>query len=226
MGDLDHDPYPDKSAGDPIYAEEWNAMRRITGRSMTGENMMSDHTGTHFVSVQGKGKPERFFELKTALTPGELAEAHPATWDGEAWIVNTEEDAVFDVRDTLGVFRGRARDAYSEPHNLGSRGLARWCSEQDVWRIVELQPHALTIDGKLTDDLATTDSTFEIDNVRVMQPTGAIIVHADPAEPITVNNKFSWEGDEEGYVQAQWNEAIAEFDEDQVECPVEGEEES
>lgn len=155
----------------------------------------------------------RRFELKESLTPGETVEAYPLD-DQDAPI--TDSSAVFEVTDARGVYRGRAKDQYASPHNQGSRGEAVW--RRGRWEIDWLTPHALAIRGELTADLETTAETFTIDAVDVLQPEGAIIVDQDPAQPITVNNKFTHEGNEDGLARADWNQTTAEWDSLQTQC--------
>jgi hypothetical protein len=164
---------------------------------------------------------ERHFELKDALTPGGNATAHPLEWDSDAgdWTVDTDAADEFEVYDVLGVFRGRAKDAYGDPHSQGSRGVARYDGERGVWRIVELTPHALVIRGQLTAALATTDATCTIDGLEVMQPSGAIIVNSDPAAAMTSTNRHSHEGSEDGEVTAMWDEHNELFYNVQTDCP-------
>ena len=167
----------------------------------------------------GGNTKERHFELKDALTPGGTATAHPLEWDNDAgdWTVNTEAADEFEVEDLRGIYRGRAKDAYSSPHNQGSRGEARL--RNGVWEITYLQPHALLIRGQLTADLETTDATCAIDGVEVMQPSGAIIVTTDPAANVTSTNRHKHEGSENGEVTAAWDEANDVFYNVQTDCP-------
>jgi hypothetical protein len=155
----------------------------------------------------------RRFELKDALAPGGNATAYLWESDGP----NT--DIEFEVYDALGTCRGRAKDAYGSPHNQGSRGYAAFMPETEHWEVISVQPHALTIRGQATGDVATTDSTFTIDGTAVMQPTGGLITDQDPAGNITIYNVFSWEGDEDGEVQADWNEGTDRWEASQFECP-------
>ena len=157
----------------------------------------------------------KLFELKTALTPGSTADAYPLDDEGDP--ITDDEDLVFEVEDVCGVYRGRAKDAYDEPHDQGSRGEARL--RNGVWEIVYLTPHALVIRGQLTAALATTDSTCTIDGLEVMQPSGAIIVNSDPAAAMTSTNRHSHEGSEDGEVTAMWDEYNDVFYNVQTDCP-------
>jgi hypothetical protein len=163
------------------------------------------------------GDPTKLFELKTALTPGGTADAYPLDDEGEP--ITDDSDVVFEVEDVRGIYRGRAKDAYSSPHDQGSRGEARL--RNGVWEITYLTPHALAIRGQLTDDLADTDSTFDIDNVIILQPEGSIIVDHDPADATTVNNTFAHEGDNNGIARADWNQSTGEWDSLQTACKAE-----
>lgn len=155
------------------------------------------------------------FELKTALVPGSPADAHPLDANGDPI---TDADRVFEVTDPKGIYRGRARNAYASPHNRGSRGEASWNAATGTWVISYLEPHALAIRGQLTAALADTDATFTIDNIVVLQPEGAIIVDQDPAGPLTVNNTFTHEGDNNGLARADWNQSSGEWDSLQTAC--------
>jgi len=87
------------------------------------------------------------------------------------------------------------------------------------WAVVRLSnapaTDALVIRGQLTGDLATTDSTFEIDGVVVMQPVGGTIAEGN----VTIYNVFNWEGDEDGECMAIWNQDNEHWEAVQVECP-------
>jgi hypothetical protein len=157
----------------------------------------------------------KLFELKTALTPGSTADAYPLDDEGDP--ITDDADVVFEVVDTRGIYRGRAKDAYSSPHDQGSRGEARL--RNGVWEITYLQPHALLIRGQLTADLEATDATCTIDGVEVMQPSGAIIVTTDPAANVTSTNRHKHEGSENGEVTAAWDEANDVFYNVQTDCP-------
>lgn len=160
----------------------------------------------------------QYFELKDAIEPGDTsATAYLRFWNGSAYETTTEIE--FEVYDVLGIHRGRAKDAFSSPHDDGSFGSARFKSASGQWEIDDMTPHALMIHGQLTADLATTDSTTTIDGTEIMQPVGGIITNTDPAASITVNNLFSFEGDNDGQLIAVWNEEDEDWDIIQVECP-------
>lgn len=155
-------------------------------------------------------------ELKGALSPGGSAPAHPRLWNGAAYVTDT--DTEFEVFDVLGQFRGRGIDDFGSPHNEGSFGTAVRGLTVARWEIEDLQPTALMLHGQLTGDVETTDSTFTIDGVEIMQPVGAIITDTEPGDPITVNNLFSFEGDDGGQCIIVWNEDDADWDALQMEC--------
>jgi len=162
----------------------------------------------------------RYFEVKYAHTPGATTEVHPLIWSGTDWVVDTQASHEFGVKDYWGIFRGRAKDAYASPHNQGSRGYAVYSGTKPCgWHMRWLQPHALMVKGQLTDDLASTDSTFEIDGFEIMQPTGGLIVDQDPGDDLTIQNTFSCEGDDNGIVIAEWNEAQAHWEAQGIACP-------
>jgi len=128
-----------------------------------------------------------------------------------------EETVYFDVFGTE-MWRGRKRDKYSSPHDQGSRGVAVQRQHGGRWEIDWLQPNALMIHGQLTADVSG-DSTFTIDGVEVLQPTGALICDQDPDDEITVTNLFGWSGDDNGECIAVWDEANDRWVAIQVECP-------
>jgi len=158
----------------------------------------------------------RRFELKDALTPGSNATAHPIKSDD-----STDETAAseFEVYDPYGKHRGRAKDAYSSPHDDGSKGLARYNPLTQQWEIVELQPAALMIKGQLKSALVAASGTFDVDNVSVMQPIGGLITDTDPASSsFTITNR-SFDGDDNAWVYALWDEAARAWVAFDIPCP-------
>ena len=101
-------------------AEEYDVPGAIFVKTSLSPN------GTRYVDRQS---PERRYELKDnmpasgAVAAGQQATAHPVDSEGT---VDTTAAREFEVYDQYGVFRGRAKDAFSTPHNQGSRGIARW----------------------------------------------------------------------------------------------------
>ncbi len=166
-------------------------------------------------------------ELKDDLTPGGTATAYRLQDDGSNGLERIDTDPPNEdwqedeVSDTLlGTTRGKGADDEASPEALrGTVVLVQKYGEQ--LRIVNAQPWPLMIRGKLTDDLDTTDSTFKIDGVVVLQPVGAIDVGhiVDGSDEVTVHNVFKWEGDDEGAVMAVWNEEDTRWEAVQVECP-------
>jgi hypothetical protein len=134
------------------------------------------------------------FELLADLTPGSTALACPAS--AVSTIIST-----FEVADTLNKFAGRARSKYSDPHDVGSRGLAKRRVGGD-YQIVAMQPRATLLYGTVTTSVNST--TFYIQNVRVCAPAGGLIIDQDPAGNIRVQNpdniKLPWTQS----VFAQW----------------------
>jgi len=150
----------------------------------------------------------RRFELKDTLTPGSNATAYLVNWTGAAY--ETDTDTEFEVYDALGCFRGRAKGA-----EVGSDGYAEWEADASRWEIIHMVPHALRISCTADGSVATTDSTFSVTGVTIMQPTGAILL--DPVT--TVYNVFSWAIDNGGLVHACWNESTEYWEAVQAECP-------
>ncbi len=162
------------------------------------------------------------FELAEDLEPGGTAKAVRLVPDGDGWKHAEPEHEVV-VRDGLGTTRGKKALEGESPSDEadGTHVVAYKAHDHADWEIVEAQPWPLMIRGKLTDDLDTTDGTFKIDGVVVLQPVGAIDVGhiVDGSDEVTVHNIFSWEGDDNGNVMAVWNEEDTRWEAVQVECP-------
>lgn len=168
----------------------------------------------------------QYFELKADLTPGSSADAYFLRDDGAGGLERIDSDPPnetwreAEVKDLLGITRGKGADDDASPDPLdGTKLLARPVG--DEWHIVAAQPWPLRIRGQLTAALATTDSTFTIDNVQVMSPIGAIDVGhiLDASDEVTVSNTHTWEGDDNGVVRAEWNENTQLWEAYQVDCP-------
>lgn len=190
-------------------------MLQAEGRAAT---VYEDSTGTYVWPLVRSRVGTRQFELKDALTPGGSATAYRRNWNdtSEEWEADTDDE--FEVYDELGIYRGRAKDAYSSPHDEGSIG---WAQKQKSgrWEITHLTPAALMIRGQNTAAVATTDSTFTIDGVAVAHPIGGIITDQNPAGNITIYNVHDMEGDNNGEVTAIWNEATDHWEGVQMDCP-------
>jgi hypothetical protein len=153
---------------------------------------------------QAGGDPPVLFELKDALAPGGTATAYLLKWGGASYAPDTAVE--FEVYDPFSHFRGRAKDAYSSPHDAGSRGIAGMCVGGNGFLIQEmLTPHALMILGQATAAYAGSD--FSIDNLEVMQPIGGIITTADPATSISLTNLSGLAGDDNDKMIGLWDEA-------------------
>lgn len=178
-------------------------------------------TDTRYVWVIGDDPyAARHFELKDAHTPGDTSTAYNQSWSGTAWETDdTDSDTEFEVVDVKEIYRGRAKDAYSSPHDNGSLGTAEYNRTTGQWEMTWLQPIALRIKGLTTAAVDELDSTFDIDAVGIMSPPGAIIVDQDPGDDITVENTFSCEADDNGIVHAAWDEDTAEWSGDAIACP-------
>jgi len=127
----------------------------------------------------------------------------------------------FEVYDERGIYRGRKNGRYSSPHDRGSKGVARWNRVQGRLSIVSMTPHALQIMGTINESsgVEKTDSSFNIDNVYVMQPPGAIITDTDPASSSfgIANREFA--GDDNDYMIATWDENYYDWRALDVMCP-------
>lgn len=179
--------------------------------------------GTRYVD---RGIGRQRFELKDNLpssgsvSAGQQATAHPVDAAG---VVDTDVDREFEVYDELGVYRGRAKDKYSSPHDQGSRGVAKWSPDAQKWLIVSMQPHALKIMGVINepvDDVEKADTEFNVDAVYVMQPSGGLITDTDPASTAFVIKNRSFDGDNNTECIADWDENDTDWKATDVICPV------
>lgn len=168
----------------------------------------------HWLVTSGSPSIRRF-ELKDALTPGGNATAYACD---DAWAEDTSVE--FEVYDSLGTRRGRAKDALSSPNDKGSQGYARFMPDSGHWEIVDMQPHALHITALVNEasGVATTDSTFAIDNIAIKSPTGALFME-DLTSGDKAYNVFGWKLDNNGRVDLDWNEATDHWETIQGKCP-------
>ncbi len=187
----------------------------------SGEEVFAvwDESGEHWKAAIESNDRIRWFELKNDLVPGGSAGAYSLNLSGNP--ITNDASTEITVYDALGQFMGRAKDKFSSPHNQGSRGVARWCNYFKKWHVEKLTPHALMIRGIATDDVAEGDDTFDIEEVRILFPTGAIICDHDPGEDTTVENIFKHAIDEGYPAQANWNQQSGEWDSVQSACPEE-----
>lgn len=158
------------------------------------------------------------FELKTALEPGMTATAYLRRYNSSTDEYETDTSTEFIVSDVEALHRGRAKDAYSSPHDEGSIGEARYFPESNRFEIERMQGHALWLVGDVYADFATTDSTFEIDNVQIAFPIGAIITDTDPAANITVHNIHDWDGTANAKAEVKWNEHKKRWECTELDC--------
>ena len=84
-----------------------------------------------------------------------------------------------------------------------------------------MTPHALKIRGQAT--ALWTASTFTIDAIgsgvtAIMQPSGAIITHVDPAANITVSDWLNFDGANNDDVLVVWDEDTVTFKLAQKNC--------
>ena len=182
--------------------------------------VISDATPKHFY---GDLHPIELLrgELKDAMpTSGSVAAGQTAT----AYFLGEDGDIVtaieFEVTDVFGVYRGRENGKYSDPHDRGSQLYAKFAPDSGVWEIVDMTPNALMIMGQLTDDIDKVDDTsFDVDNVYVMQPSGAIITDTDPASATFGITNRAFDGDDGTEVIAVWDEADTDWKAIDVICP-------
>ena len=158
------------------------------------------------------------FELKTALTPGGVATAYLRRYSSVSDVYVTDTDTEFIVSDVEGLYRGRAKGAFSSPHDLGSIGEARYFAESNRFEIERMQPHALWLVGDVYADFATSDSTFEVDGIEIAFPIGSIITDTDPAANITVHNIHGWDGDANDKAEVRWNEEQTRWECTELDC--------
>lgn len=198
---------PEFTSGDRVAAV-WNAQ---SGR-------------WEVVGTAAPGDTSIWVELKTKMpSSGSVAAnqstvAHPRDWSGSAWVTDTDAGREITIYDTLGKFRGRGKDDFSSPHNQGSIARVVLNADNARYEIRDMTPHALWIRG-LSDAAWTTPSTLDIAaSAVVMQPSGAIITHTDPAVKIPVNDVRDWEGASGVVIEAFWDESTQEFKARMVPC--------
>lgn len=143
---------------------------------------------------------ERDFELKDDIDPGDTVTAYLRVEE----VTDTDEE--FEVTDKLEVYRGRAQDKYSGPDDRGSLGRAVLLN--GVWEIREMEPHALILRAQINmaGDLGSGDANITVDNVTIVQPTGAIIVDAASLPITSLPNTFSQSASDDDMVDAIWNQ--------------------
>ncbi len=128
---LEHIPEP--SPGDDIDAE-WGALvAQRLNREFTGENYYEDEFGVWTGGGGGAETLVRSFELKDNLTAGGSATAYLRTWNGSAYVTDT--DTEFEVYDALDTFSGTARDE-GPPIVAGNWGYAQMLNGR--WEIIQL----------------------------------------------------------------------------------------
>lgn len=173
--------------------------------------------------VTHPGNIPGWFELKTALpssggsvSPGQHAEAFLVDGLGV-----TDTSNSFVIYDELGIYRGREKDKYSSPHNDGSKGKVRFDPLRGRLIIEQMTPHALQIMGTINEStgLSSTDSSFDVDNVYVMQPPGAIITDTDPASGSFGVTNREFDGDNNDEAILTWDENDVDWKALDVMCP-------
>lgn len=143
---------------------------------------------------------------------------HPRSWSGSAWVSDTDSSAEITAYDTLGKYRGRGREDWSSPHDQGSIARIVLNKANNRYEFRDMTPHALWIQGT-ADANWDTPSTLDIAvTAAIMQPSGAIITHDDPNDPIPVNDVRDWEGSSGDVIEAFWDESVPEFKARMVPC--------
>ena len=211
---------PKVRPGDPLSATAWNRGAQLAG-NVAGVGSLVEGSGV-LLKPTPPAAPAAWehYELKTDLTPGGTADAYLLQDDGIGGLERVDPAVEVEVRDVLGTTRGAGADDEASPSPLrGTILSARQVGEE--WHIVAGQPWPLRVRGRLTADLETTDTTFKIDGVAILAPIGAIdIAHQlDGSGELTVHNSHGWEGDDNGVVRAEWNEAETQWEAYQVDCP-------
>lgn len=144
------DHYVDIADGDDeLSSGQWGAARILWKESGTG-------SGKRAIIRVGDAYWERRFELKTELTLGGTATAHPLRWTGSSYTPDTASAADFTVYDSRGLYRGWTRE--TTPARSGSWGLARFHHDKGVWEVVDMQHIARAITFTLTEDMGGTSS--------------------------------------------------------------------
>lgn len=145
----------------------------------------------------------RHFELAAHLFPGDSALAFPRVFDGTDSYDTDTGGTKYTVHDHLAIYRGRARGAYSAPHDIGSLGMAEKRNGQ--WQIISMQPHALLIQCLANGAFADDAAIITIDNVTILQPIGAILAEGLPTQ---IENSFADEVDDNAKIIACWDDDI------------------
>ncbi len=173
---------------------------------------------------QAGGDTSIWVELKNkmpssgSVTANQSTDVHPRNWNGSAWITDTTASEEITAYDVLGKFRGRGKDDFTTPHNQGSLARIVLNSNSNLYEFRDMTPHATWIRG-LSDAAWTTPSTLDIAATAVvMQPSGGIITHTDPAVKIPVNDVRDWEGASGVVVEAFWDESTQTFKARMVPC--------
>lgn len=242
------------SPGDPITAATTNEIIERLIAQHSGHAVLVDSTGVYTRPMHAEGGIElKHFELKTPLeqadspsTGPQSAEAYVLQWDeanSQYTLPTDDEDAisatVIDVWATLGMCRGRCRDQYDAPYDVGSTGIAVLAPESGRWEIVRMRPSATLIRGTMTgvaaagdgDDLEVGDPHCYITvatmptgaeyHSAVLQPIGGLITDQDPAEEMQVFNSLDWNADDGATVRARWDEPNERWELDWIDCPAE-----
>lgn len=182
------------------------------GRIQNAVLWVENHTRGTNQRLPGEGSPVpyqfRRFRLTEDLQEGSSAGAVHLRWDGDAAFLEGEAFTVWDLVDNY-------------VGEVGDEGWAIHPHDLDRWEIVELRQiggrgsDASIINGQTTGTVATTDETFTIDGVVVLQPEDGTIASGN----ITINNRVSFETDSGGECYAVWNYSAGTWDCIQLECP-------
>lgn len=175
--------------------------------------------------VRPSSATARHFELSSSHAPGGTTAAYPRNWDSgeDDYVTDTTADT-FDVVDVLKRFRGRERDegAPAEDDSGGTRGkhgsFGVAVYRHGRWEIEYVQPHATGIFCYVNDasGFASTDSTFGVDAVVVIQPVDTALLMADVA---TISNaRLDWDGDDNAPMYLWWDDADENWHGVQMKC--------
>ncbi len=157
----------------------------------------------------------RRFELRDALTCGGSATAKWLYWDEDDSDYDTEttdyEEVTFTVWDAA-----RRHEQYAVPTDVvGAYGYAKWMPDSSRWEIIEKQACARSCEATLVGALEETDDSISVDNVVPID--GGFSPVFQSTDTLTVQNRYSWEGDDGGNAEIYWNGSVWKFR--QVECP-------
>jgi hypothetical protein len=187
-------------------------------RSFVGEGFVSKDG---FVMLPSDGGDVEFrrFELKDDLTADNTAAtAYLLTYDATTEEYAIDENVEFELYSFIG-FTGVGRVVDGEDVTDGTRG---WCTKKDGrWEVVcgEKEEGFDRITGLTTAAVETTDETFEIDNISVVNGADPREDTSSTSETVTVYNSHTWAADNNAYVEAFYHKGHSRWEASQVDCP-------